>query len=162
MITLPPLEMLIQFMQDLIIISVKILFLMDSKSLISKITNMWMCFSFIILNQSMISSIYFLWFNLVFCLNPFFIASVIDLLHLPTSFLAGLTSRTDPAQKWSFPSRISSVNVTKSADLVTFTEENLNGKPHFLCRVGDCSGKFSLWFWTYFWSVFPFCTPWKY
>ena len=37
----------------------------------------------------------------------------------------------------SFPSSISSVNVTKSevflADLVTFTEEILNGKLHFLC-----------------------------
>ena len=35
--------------------------------------------------------------------------------------------------------RISSVNVTKSArtaDLVTFTEEILHGKPHFLCS--DC------------------------
>ena len=39
-------------------------------------------------------------------------------------------------KKWGFPFRISSVNVTKSvrtADLVTFTEEILNGKPHFLC-----------------------------
>ena len=38
-------------------------------------------------------------------------------------------------KKWSFPLRISSVNVTKSAttDLVTFTEEILNGKLHFLC-----------------------------
>ena len=36
----------------------------------------------------------------------------------------------------SFPLRISSVNVTKSAgtaDLVTFTEEILNGKLDFLC-----------------------------
>ena len=40
-------------------------------------------------------------------------------------------------KKWSFPLRISSVNVTKSAtaNLVTFTEEILNGKLHFLCRV---------------------------
>ena len=39
-------------------------------------------------------------------------------------------------KNWSFPLRISSVNVTKSAvpaDLVTFTEEILNGKLHFLC-----------------------------
>ena len=47
-------------------------------------------------------------------------------------------------KKWSFPLRISSVNVTKSAeespnstketaDLVTLTEEILNGKLHFLC-----------------------------
>ena len=37
-------------------------------------------------------------------------------------------------KKWSFPLRISSVNVTKSAetaDLVTFTEEILNGKLHY-------------------------------
>ena len=32
-----------------------------------------------------------------------------------------------------FPLRISSVNVTKFADLVTITEEILNGKLHFLC-----------------------------
>ena len=37
--------------------------------------------------------------------------------------------------KWSFPLRISSVNVIKSADLVTFTEEILNGKLHFSCSV---------------------------
>ena len=39
---------------------------------------------------------------------------------------------------WSFPS----VNVTKSAvsaDLVTFTEEILNGKLHFLCSVRNLS-----------------------
>ena len=39
-------------------------------------------------------------------------------------------------EKWSFPWKISSVNVTKSAvswGLVTFTEEILNGKLHFLC-----------------------------
>ena len=41
-------------------------------------------------------------------------------------------------KKWSFPLGISAVNVTKFADLVTadlviFTEENLNGKLHFLC-----------------------------
>ena len=41
-------------------------------------------------------------------------------------------------RKWSFPLRISSVNVTKSleiADLVTFTEEILVGKLHFLCSI---------------------------
>ena len=48
-------------------------------------------------------------------------------------------------KKWSFPLRISSVNVTKSAffcrfpafpafSAVTFTEEILNGKLHFLCN----------------------------
>ena len=35
----------------------------------------------------------------------------------------------------SFPLRISSVNVTKSADLVTFTEEIRNGKLHILCSA---------------------------
>ena len=42
-------------------------------------------------------------------------------------------------KKWSFPLRISSVNVTKYAensDLVTFTGEILNGKLNFLCRDG--------------------------
>ena len=41
-------------------------------------------------------------------------------------------------KNWSFPLRISSVNVTKSAvpaDLVTFIEEILNGKLHFLCSL---------------------------
>ena len=41
-------------------------------------------------------------------------------------------------KKWSFLLRISLVNVTKSqetAHLVTFTEEILNGKLHFLCSV---------------------------
>ena len=38
------------------------------------------------------------------------------------------------AQKMKFSRKISSVNVTKS-DLVTFTEEILNGKLHFLCGV---------------------------
>ena len=41
-------------------------------------------------------------------------------------------------KKWSFPLRISSVNVTQSAvscNLVTFTEEILNGKFHFLCSA---------------------------
>ena len=39
-------------------------------------------------------------------------------------------------KKWSFPLKISSVNVTIpqfAADLVTFTEEIFNGKLHFLC-----------------------------
>ena len=43
-------------------------------------------------------------------------------------------------KKWSFPLRISSVNMTKSTGncgLVTFTEEILNGKLHFLCSVGS-------------------------
>ena len=37
--------------------------------------------------------------------------------------------------KFSIPLRISSVNVTITADWATFTEENLNGKLHFLCSV---------------------------
>ena len=37
-------------------------------------------------------------------------------------------------EKWSFPLRISSVNVTKSADLVTCTYETLDGKLHVLCN----------------------------
>ena len=36
-------------------------------------------------------------------------------------------------KKWSFQLRISSVNVQFPADLVTFTEEIINGKFHFLC-----------------------------
>ena len=39
-------------------------------------------------------------------------------------------------KKWSFSLRISPVNVTKcSADLVTFTEEILSEKLHFLCSI---------------------------
>ena len=41
-------------------------------------------------------------------------------------------------KKKSFPLRFYSVNVTKpavSADFITFTEEILNGKLHFLCSV---------------------------
>ena len=46
-----------------------------------------------------------------------------------------LVAEFDTAQKMKFSLRISSVNVTKSttADLVTFTEEILNVKLHFLC-----------------------------
>ena len=43
--------------------------------------------------------------------------------------------KTPNVQKWSFPLRISSVNVTKpkkTADLVIFTEQILSGKLHFL------------------------------
>ena len=38
-------------------------------------------------------------------------------------------------KKWSFPWRISSVNMTKSAGNFTFTEENLNRKLYFLCSI---------------------------
>ena len=57
--------------------------------------------------------------------------------------------------KWNFPLRISSVKVIKNpqfpADLVTFTEEILNGKLHFLS-----SESFSLIF-PYFLSLFTIC-----
>ena len=43
------------------------------------------------------------------------------------------------AQKMKFPLRISSVSVTKS--LVTFNEEILNGKLHFLCSALFCDEK---------------------
>ena len=49
-----------------------------------------------------------------------------------------LREKTNTAQKRSFSSRISSVNVTNAqfpADWVTFTEEILNGNLHFLCSV---------------------------
>ena len=36
-------------------------------------------------------------------------------------------------KKRSFPLRISKANVTKTADLIAFTEEMLNGKLDFLC-----------------------------
>ena len=37
------------------------------------------------------------------------------------------------AQNWSFPFRISSANVTRLTVLVTFTDEIVKGKFHFLC-----------------------------
>ena len=42
--------------------------------------------------------------------------------------------QTVTAQKMKFPLRISSINVTKLADLVIFTEDVLYGQFHFLCR----------------------------
>ena len=42
-------------------------------------------------------------------------------------------SKLDSLLKKSFPLRICSVNATKSADLVTFTEETLKRKLHFWC-----------------------------
>ena len=44
-------------------------------------------------------------------------------------------------KKWSFPLRISPVNVSKFADLDTFTGEILNGKLHFLCSDTRCCVK---------------------
>ena len=65
-------------------------------------------------------------------------------------------------KNWSFPLRISSVTVTKSAGnyayLITFTEEILNGKLHFLCSdtcknnvfdnsfFSQCLLSMSIWF----------------
>ena len=46
---------------------------------------------------------------------------------------------------WTFPLRIYSVNVTKSAGncgLITFTEESWNGKVYFLCSVIGAKFKF--------------------
>ena len=37
-------------------------------------------------------------------------------------------------------------NLQKTADLVTFTEEILNGKLHFLCRVPYCTVALSFTF----------------
>ena len=51
-------------------------------------------------------------------------------------------------KKWSFPLRIYSVNVSKPqfpADLVTFTEEILNGKLHFFCSVYIFGAKRKHW-----------------
>ena len=54
------------------------------------------------------------------------------------SILTALIVLATLHKKSSFPLRISSVNVTKPqfpADLVTFTEEILNGKLQFLCSA---------------------------
>ena len=50
------------------------------------------------------------------------------------STMNALAKRLPLHKKWSFPLRISSVNV-ETADLVTFTEEILNGKLYFLCTL---------------------------
>ena len=57
----------------------------------------------------------------------------IDSRGIDEGFLACNT-----AQKWSFPLRIFSVNVTKSARNFEFghTKKILNGKRHFLCSAG--------------------------
>ena len=66
--------------------------------------------------------------------------SIAILLLLPkfSCFRKQISAITEvhSTKKWSSPSRIFSVNVTKSegtADLVTFTEEILNGKLDFFC-----------------------------
>ena len=51
--------------------------------------------------------------------------------------LSQLTHKLTQHKKWSFLLRISSVNVTRSANLVTFTEEIFNGKLYFLCSVSS-------------------------
>ena len=56
--------------------------------------------------------------------------------YLCTLIIFSLVKTLHTAKNWSFPLRISSVNVTKPqipADLVTFTEEIFNGKFHLLC-----------------------------
>ena len=60
--------------------------------------------------------------------------------RLSLAFFIGVTEKLPCIlltlhKKRSFPLRISPVNAIKSADLVTFTGEILNGKRHFLCSV---------------------------
>ena len=58
----------------------------------------------------------------------------LDFYYPLTDFFDGFYLRYPLHKKWSFPWRISSVNVTKSRpNLVTFTETILNGKLHYLC-----------------------------
>ena len=55
--------------------------------------------------------------------------------HLLNAFVL-IIKKHSLYRKWSFPLKISWINVTKSAgtaDLVTFIEEILNQKLHFLC-----------------------------
>ena len=69
-----------------------------------------------------------------------------------------MTSTKDSLQKWSFPSRTSSVNVTKSkkiADLVTFTEEFLTGKLFFLCS----DIRFTWFLYNFYWCKIHRKTP---
>ena len=54
-----------------------------------------------------------------------------------------LKYKNNTAQKMKFPIKVSSVIVTKSVDLGTFTKEILNGQRHFLCNVGSIS--FNQW-----------------
>ena len=44
-------------------------------------------------------------------------------------------------KKWSFPLRISSVISSETADLVTFSEETLNGKLFFCCEYSQCQNE---------------------
>ena len=61
----------------------------------SKITNLQCCLSFMLLNQSMTSYVFFHWFKLSLYLTSLFTACIINLLNLPSSFLAGFISCTD-------------------------------------------------------------------
>ena len=66
-----------------------------------------------------------------FSCAPLLQSNLRNLLGRPWSWPGSIKNK-----KWSFPLRISSVNVTKSqfpANLVTFTEEILNEKLKFLC-----------------------------
>ena len=81
-----------------------------------------------------------------FCENSYCVKAVnFYSSKVPSKIFDGVLNNT--AQKWRFPLRISSVNMTKSggsADLVTFTEDILSGKLHyfFLCSVNPCGPYF--------------------
>ena len=66
-------------------------------------------------------------------------------------------------KKWSFPLRISSVNL----DLVSFTEEILNGKLHFLCSLTSLAKRLSIHLWNkWLWILIllqplPYCNSWN-
>ena len=75
--------------------------------------------------------------------------------HLPTTASVFFQSHNSFAlhKKWSFPLRISSVNVT-------FTEETLNWKFQFLCSVGFYKHTMTLSL-THFRPLFYLYTSWK-
>ena len=67
---------------------------------------------------------------------PFCIQQLDYVQLFSTSILFTAFLRSSLDKKWSFPLKISSVNVAKSAGnsrFVTFTKETFNGKLHFLC-----------------------------
>ena len=74
------------------------------------------------------SSITFKYSSYIICLHVFI--AVAYYWYISIAFNSGLALH----KKWSFPLRISSVNETRS-DLVTFTEDILNGQLHFLYSV---------------------------
>ena len=57
--------------------------------------NLWRCFSFILLKHPLVASMFFRWFMLNFCLISLFMAFIIHLLNLPTSFLEGFICHND-------------------------------------------------------------------